>query len=143
MNEIDAIKARLDRLETHETTGVWVDYTPTFTGFSADPAGGIYRHFRTGKLCAVFIRQPNAGTSDATTFTISAPFTSANILNMLWMGSAQVTDNGTTLAASGLIQISPNTAIFNVYAAFGGAGVAWTASGNKRCNQAFIVYETA
>jgi hypothetical protein len=117
----------------------WFNYAPTFTGFSADPAGGVYRWRADGRRIEIFIRQSAAGTSNATTFTISAPVTAREITTMLWRGTAGVTDNGTNLTPIGSVRIVQNTAVINVYTdAFAGA---WTNSGAKAALNAWLVYE--
>jgi len=65
------------------TEGTW---TPTYTGFSADPTNGIYRYTLQGRKCCMTVIIPagNHGTSNATTFTMTLPFTAATITNMRW-----------------------------------------------------------
>lgn len=138
--EFDALRAAVDRLATSEYTtaiqGVW---TPAFTGFSVAPAGGIYRYIVIGKLCTCFVRMPNAGTSNATTFTLTAPFTAVAIASDSWYAAVLATDNGALIANPGLASISANSNVINLYTGF--ALAAWTATGNKAA-QFTLIFET-
>lgn len=83
-------------------TPPWQTYSPSFTGFSADPAGGIYRYrvFRDGEVELV-IRQPNAGTSNLATFTITLPVTAVTDVGMVWQATCRVMNNGTFVNSPG------------------------------------------
>jgi hypothetical protein len=117
----------------------WFNYAPTFTGFSADPAGGVYRWRADGRRIEIFIRQSAAGTSNATTFTISAPVTAKEITGMIWRGTAGVQDNTVNLTAFGSVRIITEAATISVFTdALGGA---WTDSGAKAALNAWLVYE--
>lgn len=61
--------------------GSWVDYTPTWSGFSVDPGILHCKYFRVGKLCTYKLRFGTSGTSQSTvtTRTVTAPFNAANI----------------------------------------------------------------
>lgn len=59
-------------------------YSPTFTGFSADPASPVLRYTKIGQKVDLTFRMPNQGTSNATGFTMTLPFTAATIANMAW-----------------------------------------------------------
>jgi len=48
-------------------------YTPTFAGFSADPSGVAAKFSVIGASCYFYIYQGGNGTSNATTFTVTAP----------------------------------------------------------------------
>lgn len=120
----------------------WFNWTATFSGWSSNPAGGIYRFRLDGMICHVAIFQPNNGTSNSTgTFIGGLPFTSANITDALWIGVAVGIDNGSTLTAPCRIGIGPNSGTMGIYTSFGGG--AWTNSGNKRVQYATLWYEIA
>ena len=108
--------------------GIW---TPTFTGFSADPAGVIALYALWGNRCRVDVVMPNAGTSNATDFTVSAPFPAAVVSGMSWGGvwwTAQ--DNGAFLTAPGRVYISSGGSVFALLKDT--VNAAWTASGAKK-----------
>jgi hypothetical protein len=112
----------------------WQTWTPTFTGFSADPATPECRYFVIGKLCFVTVRMANAGTSNANGFTMTAPITAA------YQASASLAfyvNGGTSVYGQGTVVIGENTATFTLNT----TAPTWTASGDKRA--AFqIYYET-
>jgi hypothetical protein len=117
----------------------WFNYAPTFTGFSAAPAGGIYRWRADGRRIEIVIRQTADGTSNATTFTISAPVTAKAITDMTWRGVAGARDNTAALGDYSSLRVVQDTAIID---AFTDANVgAWTNSGGKRILAGAIVYE--
>lgn len=109
----------------------WFNYTPTFSGFSANPTGTISRYYpEVGKM-TVEHREALAGTSNATSFSVSAPVACVSITNGAWQTPGMGTDNGTIGATPALVQIasaSPTTiACYKDWAA-----TAWTSSGSKR-----------
>lgn len=115
------------------------DWVPTITGFSSVPASGIYRFSIVGNVITVMVRQPNDGTSNATTFGITAPVISKNIANFVWnqpMGS--ITDNGTVVATAGRVAILANSSDLTLYKDM--ATGAWTNSGGKRATFT-LIYE--
>lgn len=116
--------------------GVW---TPTFTGFSADPATPVVRYIKSGTVCTVSVRCINAGTSNATGFTISAPFTAANITNMTWnVKAGEGVDNSVYTSDIG-VYISASSAAFTITR--NGSATGWTNAGGKGANFQ-ITYET-
>jgi hypothetical protein len=118
---------------------VCFNWAPTPTGFSSVPANGIYRFYMTGNVVTVMVRQPNNGTSNATTFTIPAPVPAVNIANFVWnqpMGS--ITDNGTVLTTAGRVAILANESTLYLYKDMGTG--AWTNSGGKRATFT-LIYE--
>lgn len=139
--DFDALRSAVDRLLASEyASAVQGTWTPTPTGFSAAPTGGIYRYVLVGKLCTVFVRMPNAGTSNATTFTLPAPFTAVNIAGMVWYAPILYTDNSAASATAGMASIAANTNVINLYKDF--AATAWTAAGTKAA-QFTLLFETA
>lgn len=124
-----------------ELGGAWQTWTPTFTGFSADPAGGTYYYRRVGKDIVAVINMPSAGTSNATGFTISAPVAARNIVGAQWQGSGQGKDNGLGIATPVLIRILAGTSTFDIFKDW--TGTTWTNSGQKQLISATITYEAA
>lgn len=61
--------------------GTW---SPSYTGFSVNPSNVALQYWRNGKKLSLTVRMGNNGTSNATTFTMSAPFTAATLTNQLW-----------------------------------------------------------
>lgn len=55
----------------------WFNYTAVYTGFSADPTTGISKYNIKGLMVTVVHRETANGTSNAATFTVSLPVTSA------------------------------------------------------------------
>jgi hypothetical protein len=128
----------LNRLEIPDTSSLFTgcfNWTPTFTGFSVAPTGGLYRYVLIGgKLCWVFVRMPDSGTSNSTVFQMTAPFASANVnVDMVW-GNALLScvDNGAIVPNSGNAYIGNNTNLITIQKSTDGAP--WTASGGKRAN---------
>jgi hypothetical protein len=117
----------------------WFAYTPTITGFSSAPVGGVYRWRADGRRLEIAIRQVVAGTSNATTFTMTAPATARTVGNMIWRGVCSFADNTTTSATYGSLLINSASATINAYtdASIG----AWTNSGEKRVIFGTIFYE--
>lgn len=109
--------------------GSWIPYIPTFTGFSgAGPTLDRAVYFRQGKMCEVQIHASGSGTSNATTKTITLPFTGS--------GAAQagITSNsvndGVNATTPGSVIVRANSNIADVYRSV--ASLAWTATGNAR-----------
>ena len=76
LKRLTKLGREVERLRVKEKGGAWLDWTPTFGGFSANPSG-VCRYCIIGKLCHVVIHLPTPGTSNANTFTISLPVTGA------------------------------------------------------------------
>lgn len=106
----------------------WFNYTPTWSGFSVNPSGGINRFIVNGRACTAII-QVGTGTSNATTTTVTVPITSANIAGATWRFWGREIDNGTASANLALGELVAATTTVNLYKDTTGA--AWTASGSK------------
>jgi len=108
-------------------------WAPTLTGFSADPTTASYRYSVQGRTCYLIVRQGTAGTSNATTFTMTAPITSSSSSNSI--GGAptwKCIDNTVQLTTPGRAYISTGTATITVDKDVSGG--AWTGSGTKCVN---------
>jgi hypothetical protein len=123
------------------TSGALQSWTPTFTGFSANPSGGLYYYTQIGKLVTLFIAQPNAGTSNSTGFTISLPVTARTLTNMIWSGYGQILDNGASPVSPGILYIITGGTTLTVYKDW--AGSVFTASGSKKLVFGNVTYEAA
>ncbi len=119
----------------------WFNWTPTLTGFgaAADPTNTVYRFNIVGRMINLMIRQGTAGTSNATTFTISLPVTAATITNMAWTGVTGVVDAGVLAANAGVLSIASAATTVGVFR--DQTSTAFTASGIKRATTGFISYE--
>lgn len=124
-----------------KTNFPWTAWTPAITGFSAAPAGGVYRYKKVGKTVTIACRQPNNGTSNSTAFLMTLPFRSANIPGMEWQSTLNQIINNGTLGGPGLAYISSDSD--SVVFTRDSSGTAWTASGGKRFNTFLLTYECA
>lgn len=108
----------------------WADqsWTPTFTGFSVDPTIAHARYTTIGKTCTIWLRA-TGGTSNATTFTFTLPFTvSANITTDNSF-PIRAQDNSVLGATPGLARISASSNVVSLDTNYNSG--AWTASGGK------------
>lgn len=123
-------------------SATWSTWSPNITGFSSNPANGVYRYRKIGKDVTLQIRQPSNGTSNSASFTISLPsgLNAATITNMEWHAPCQVT-NGSTQTTPGLMYINSGGTAVEVYLNYAAAGFATT--GNKRMGYGQITYEAA
>lgn len=109
----------------------YINYTIAVTGFSADPANIIARFRIDGCKCEIQVRMPNTGTSNATTFTATAPIISATVTNMVWFGiGIEATDAGVDLTNPSRIQLPSGSSTISLFKT-AAAGV-WTNTGVKR-----------
>lgn len=107
------------------------NWTPTFTGFSANPSG-VHRFALVGRECRIYVRHSTLGTSNTTAFTMTLPITAATITNHAWTGSGQGVDNGGILVNSALISFVSASTVMNLYTNH--AAAAWTAALTKGAN---------
>jgi hypothetical protein len=114
--------------------GSWVDYTPVWDGFSADPTVGYAKYFRNGKMCTVSVRCSAGGTSDATNLTITLPFPAAYAHIMPAMGQ----NNGALLTSPARLDTGVGSSTATAYTTM--AAAAWTAANGKQLNFT-ITYE--
>lgn len=106
-------------------------YTPTWTGFSANPTG-IYEFTVQGGICTVYWDDSNNGTSNTTGYQFSLPITAATRTNMQWFAVPGFTVNnnaGQSTPAQAAIN-SAGTAVI-LAANINGSGAGWTASSGK------------
>lgn len=107
----------------------WQAWTPTFGGFSADPTDVVARYLRIGSLCIVQVYMGTAGTSNATTFTVSAPVTAATVAGMQWRNALSFyEDNNVNYRNGGEVAIASAGTVFTLYT----PGTTWTGSSEKR-----------
>mgnify|MGYP001611918650 CR=1 FL=1 len=113
-----------------QSIGQFNSWTPTFTGFSADPTG-THRYSLNGKMCTVNIHE-TVNASNATTFTFTLPY---NSKNTIFIGGLNYVDNGAQSATYGKIELTAGSNIVIVRTS--GSSGAWTSSGNKAIRASF------
>jgi hypothetical protein len=102
----------------------WLDWTPTFTGYSANPTGVTARYSLVGKTCTARLHM-TPGTSNDTGQSVTLPFTSKGRNSY----SIIVTNNGIT--QFGRCDTLGSSNILTLYSS--AAGGAFTNSGGKGC----------
>lgn len=122
------------------TSWTWQSWTPTITGFSANPSGGVYLYTQIGKTVFISIRQPNNGTSNATGFTITLPVTAKTTTDQTWEVWFRGVNNG-NLAFPRLGVISSGGTVIDLYS--DAAQANWVNSGGKRVVSLQMFYEAA
>ena len=110
-----------------QSLGQYTAWSPTFTGFSADPTAVTARYTLAGKMCHCYFSM-TAGTSNATTFTMTLPFAAAN--TSVQINLIRITDNA--IRAVGEIQTAVNSNVATIKASITSATL-FTASGSKAC----------
>ncbi|MES2382478.1 MAG: hypothetical protein V4538_15630 [Bacteroidota bacterium] len=115
-----------------KNSDTYLTWSPSFTGFSADPSAVTARYTVIGKTVTCYFVAA-AGTSNAAGFTMTLPFTAAN--TNVQPSFAIVTDNGTT--TTGYIRTAANS---NIATVFKGVSATFTTSGSKNTNFT-MVYE--
>ena len=115
------------------------NYTPTYTGFSANPTTGTAFFSVNGGICHVFHTESAAGTSNATSFTITTPVApNSTVATNGVSGLGQGTDNGSNLTAPISIFCTGGSTTLTLYKDI--SGTAWTNTGNKRATNISIFY---
>lgn len=117
----------------------YFNYTPTITGYSANPGTSAYTWRTFGRTMQITLREGSVGTSNATTKTYSLPtnVTAVTITNQIWMMLNMVTNNGT--ASAGQTRVSSAATVMDIFAS--GTGGAWTGSGNAAVNFGTVMFE--
>ena len=115
----------------------FADWTPTFGGFSTAPTVSAARFIAIGKLCVAYFVTNAAGTSNATTFTITLPVAAAK--TQYNMGFGVCTDNGSLRLDVPVFATTASSATMTLYRRQD--NLAWTNSGAKACDFT-VVYET-
>jgi len=120
--------ANLIQEPTPETR--WLDWVPTPTGFSVNPTTLVSRYRVIQNTITLFYRSTGNGTSNATTFTLSLPFTAKTITNMSWGSIGLVVDNGITQTTPGGLRVLSAATVMDVFKDVSNA--AFMNSGGKR-----------
>jgi hypothetical protein len=108
----------------------WFNYVPTIVGFSANPTNMSHSFSMQGKLTTVQWAHNTAGTSNATTYTISLPVTSATMTNASWGAKLYFAENNGVVLQSAIGRILSAATVIDLYQDSNFA--VWTAAGNKR-----------
>ncbi len=120
----DGVSKWTGGVTSSNSSGQYQDWSPTITGFSALPTAISARYLANGKMCTCYYLS-TAGTSNATTTTVTLPFnaSSSSLQYML----IQATNSGAT--ATGLLVTRLGSNVADLYASI--TGGSWTASGAK------------
>lgn len=113
----------------------WLAYTPTYTGFSADPTIGS-RFSIVGNICYVIGKSSANGTSNATGFTISLPIVSSASCNVFTSGIVGIDSGAYTVTT---VTIGNSVSAMTLYKGTGD-GTNFTNSGNKSASP-IVFYE--
>jgi hypothetical protein len=108
-------------------------FTPTWTGFSANPTTAVCRFSINGGFCDYWFTASGAGTSNATTTTVTVPITTGSTATMR-LPLMAVTDNSVSATTPGVIVISGGSSTIDFRK--DGTLAAWTAAGSKSMNWA-------
>lgn len=119
----------------------WLSWEPSPTGFSAVPTATVYVYRFVGTDIQLRYREGTNGTSNATTFTATAPFTALTVTNGNWNTQTNGVDNGTVLTVSSAIAITTGSNTLTMLKDFSGA--AWTNANGKRIGYAELRYPVA
>jgi hypothetical protein len=117
----------------------WFNWTPSITGYSANPTNTMYRFNIIGRMVTAIIREGTNGTATTGTTTYTAPVASANTANGQWIGFGLVIDATALQVApcQGIIGI--NTTTITMYK--DGTLAALSTSGGKRIVTMLLSYE--
>lgn len=122
------------------TSWVAQSILPNFTGFSVNPIVSA-SFIQIGKTIIYSVYPTVNGTSNANTFTISAPVISSNAAPFMWYAPATVVDSGSTSANPGQVSLPNNSTTITVSFNWSQPAI-WTSSGAK--SAAFtLIYQAA
>lgn len=107
------------------SSGVWQTWVPTHTGYSANPTAEVARYCLVGKMCTVEYNS-TAGTSNATTITMTLPFASNQTVVF---SNGVAVDSGAGATTTPRFDLTSGSNIATVYKS--PAAGTWTATGSK------------
>lgn len=116
-----------------------LNWTPTITGYSANPASGIYEYVVNNNFVTAFFSEPSNGTSNATSLTETVPFTAASLASMVWDSIGNGLDNSAALATPVRSELAQASNVVNFYPNMSATST-WTASGGKRVKYTILIY---
>lgn len=108
-----------------------LDFNPVWTGFSANPTNTVMQYELVNDVVTVWTRAATAGTSNAASMYLVAPFTTPTITNAIWTDVARCTDNNSIQANPCLLQILSNSSSLVYRKSYSSGADDWTTSGNK------------
>jgi len=123
----------------------WLAWTPAYTGFAVTPTPTYSRYKVQGSDVLLTEREMGNGTSNATTFTMTAPIWAKSYggTTMLWVaGLLLMVDNGAIVASIGSVYIMENTNSVCLQK-IPGSGPSWTSSSGKRASFSGLRYEVS
>ncbi|MBD3353506.1 MAG: hypothetical protein GF364_18630 [Candidatus Lokiarchaeota archaeon] len=106
----------------------WLQWTPTFTGFSSDPSIVVTK-YKVKKGECIITGAAVSGTSNSTDFSFTAPISCINESANNFYLVTRCQDNGSIPSTPGHININNNTKTLNCYTDLN-IGT-WTGSNNK------------
>lgn len=111
----------------------YFNWSPTIVGFSANPSGAIYQFKIEGKWCFLNWQQPNNGTSNSTSFTISLPVAAATNTGdgAIWITPFAI-NNGTESTTKDYMAVTSGGTVVTLFKNSSPTG--WTNSGGKRAH---------
>jgi hypothetical protein len=126
--KVKQLSDQLDELRKNEypayVQGIW---TPAYTGFSVDPVQEC-TYTVIGRLCWLTVGLWSvAGTSNATGFTLTAPFAAA--MAPITYFPVRLMDNGVVSPTSGMARIASGSNVISLFTNW--AGAAWTNANGK------------
>lgn len=119
----------------------WLNWTPTYTGFSANPTGLIHRFKINGTTCTIAVRNVVNGTSNSTSFSFTLPVTAKTITDMFWHAPATGINNGSTITAPVCMEIASAATSVVLLTGYGASATNWSSSNGKRIGTGSISYE--
>lgn len=118
----------------------YFNFTPTFTGFSADPSISRAVFRVVGTMCFVHLNLGN-GTSNATSFTLTVPIATANVSGINNTFFSPGIDNSVALTSPCALRTTQGSTTVNVYKNADLGATTWTASGSKSVYQPVLIYQ--
>lgn len=110
----------------------WFNYTPTWTGFSADPTVSVCKFSIQWSTCAITLNCSANGTSNTTGMTITTPNSITSVWQFYWVAGFAV-DNSVTLTTVTQVQTNDTASVIQ-FRKTPDSSTSWTASGAKRAN---------
>jgi len=116
----------------------WINYTPSYTGFSSDPTATSSEFMCLGNYCIVNLQHFPAGTSNANTFTWSLPIQATSTSGYVAQCPTPFHENGGSAESNRgygqVVASATSCSMFRASTAGGSpSGSGWTSSGGKRC----------
>jgi hypothetical protein len=120
-----------------------LNYTPTYTGFSSNPPTNVSQYKIIGTDVLTNEREVTVGTSNSTSFFITAPILAITQTNVTWEAPLGFhTDNDISATVPGLVIINSNTQILTMRKTIDST-TSWTNGGGKRANYVYFRYQVS